>query len=77
MPQYKLREFKVSRRPSTRLEFESVPNFRSIAKRKLYQLLQVTDARDGSSRTIRQFVYCEWPEQGMKIKSHSREDAAF
>lgn len=34
MPQYKLREFKV------------------------------TDARDGSSRTIRQFVYCEWPEQG-------------
>ncbi|XP_055296000.1 tyrosine-protein phosphatase Lar isoform X7 [Sitodiplosis mosellana] len=35
MPQYKLREFKV------------------------------TDARDGSSRTIRQFVYCEWPEQGV------------
>lgn len=33
MPQYKLREFKV------------------------------TDARDGSSRTVRQFQYIDWPEQ--------------
>jgi protein tyrosine phosphatase len=35
MPQYKLREFKV------------------------------TDARDGSSRTIRQFQFLDWPEQGV------------
>ncbi|XP_037047701.1 tyrosine-protein phosphatase Lar isoform X5 [Bradysia coprophila] len=35
MPQYKLREFKV------------------------------TDARDGSSRTVRQFQFCDWPEQGV------------
>lgn len=34
MPQYKLREFKV------------------------------TDARDGSSRTVRQFQFIEWPEVG-------------
>ncbi|XP_050086200.1 tyrosine-protein phosphatase Lar isoform X3 [Anopheles aquasalis] len=35
MPQYKLREFKV------------------------------TDARDGSSRTVRQFQFIDWPEQGV------------
>jgi receptor-type tyrosine-protein phosphatase F len=35
MPQYKLREFKV------------------------------TDARDGSSRTVRQFQFMDWPEQGV------------
>ncbi|XP_063702711.1 tyrosine-protein phosphatase Lar isoform X2 [Culicoides brevitarsis] len=35
MPQYKLREFKV------------------------------TDARDGSSRTVRQFQFVDWPEQGV------------
>ncbi|CAH1716486.1 unnamed protein product [Chironomus riparius] len=35
MPQYKLREFKV------------------------------TDARDGSSRTVRQFQFLDWPEQGV------------
>ena len=34
MPQYLLREFKV------------------------------TDARDGSSRTVRQFQFTDWPEQG-------------
>lgn len=43
MPQYKLREFKV------------------------------TDARDGSSRTIRQFVYCEWPEQGWLQSTSNHE----
>lgn len=37
MPQYKLREFKV------------------------------TDARDGSSRTVRQFQYIDWPEQVNKM----------
>ena len=26
---------------------------------------QVTDARDGQSRTIRQFQFMEWPEQGV------------
>lgn len=35
MPQYILREFKV------------------------------TDARDGSSRTVRQFQFTDWPEQGV------------
>jgi netrin-G3 ligand len=35
MPQYILREFKV------------------------------TDARDGSSRTVRQFQFIDWPEQGV------------
>lgn len=35
MPQYLLREFKV------------------------------TDARDGASRTIRQFQFTDWPEQGV------------
>ena len=28
-------------------------------------LLQVTDARDGQSRTIRQFQFTDWPEQGV------------
>ena len=28
-------------------------------------LSQVTDARDGQSRTIRQFQFMEWPEQGV------------
>jgi protein tyrosine phosphatase len=37
MPQYKLREFKV------------------------------TDARDGSSRTVRQFQFQDWPEQGKNL----------
>lgn len=27
--------------------------------------LQVTDARDGQSRTIRQFQFVDWPEQGV------------
>ena len=26
---------------------------------------QVTDARDGQSRTIRQFQFTDWPEQGV------------
>jgi protein tyrosine phosphatase len=26
---------------------------------------QITDARDGQSRTIRQFQFAEWPEQGV------------
>lgn len=26
---------------------------------------QVTDARDGSSRTVRQFQFIDWPEQGV------------
>jgi len=26
---------------------------------------QVTDARDGQSRTIRQFHFTDWPEQGV------------
>jgi protein tyrosine phosphatase len=25
----------------------------------------VTDARDGSSRTVRQFQFLDWPEQGV------------
>lgn len=25
----------------------------------------MTDARDGSSRTVRQFQFCDWPEQGV------------
>lgn len=28
-------------------------------------MTQVTDARDGSSRTVRQFQFIEWPEQGV------------
>lgn len=28
-----------------------------------YYFAQVTDARDGQSRTIRQFQFIEWPEQ--------------
>ena len=28
-------------------------------------LFQVTDARDGQSRTIRQFQFTDWPEQGV------------
>lgn len=28
-----------------------------------YYFVQVTDARDGQSRTIRQFQFIEWPEQ--------------
>lgn len=28
-------------------------------------MVQVTDARDGSSRTVRQFQFIEWPEQGV------------
>ena len=31
---------------------------------KLY-FFQVTDARDGQSRTIRQFHFTDWPEQGV------------
>ena len=27
--------------------------------------VQVTDARDGQSRTIRQFHFTDWPEQGV------------
>ena len=27
--------------------------------------LKVTDARDGSSRTVRQFQFIDWPEQGV------------
>ena len=27
--------------------------------------VQVTDARDGQSRTIRQFQFTDWPEQGV------------
>jgi receptor-type tyrosine-protein phosphatase F len=27
--------------------------------------LKVTDARDGQSRTIRQFQFVDWPEQGV------------
>lgn len=29
------------------------------------KLTQVTDARDGSSRTVRQFQFIDWPEQGV------------
>lgn len=28
-------------------------------------VLKITDARDGQSRTIRQFQFSEWPEQGV------------
>ena len=28
-------------------------------------LEQVTDARDGQSRTVRQFQFTDWPEQGV------------
>lgn len=28
-------------------------------------LKKVTDARDGSSRTVRQFQFMDWPEQGV------------
>lgn len=30
-----------------------------------YLYTQVTDARDGSSRTVRQFQFTDWPEQGV------------
>jgi protein tyrosine phosphatase len=31
----------------------------------LFSLAKVTDARDGSSRTVRQFQFMDWPEQGV------------
>lgn len=30
-----------------------------------FHIIQVTDARDGSSRTVRQFQFIDWPEQGV------------
>lgn len=30
---------------------------------------KITDARDGQSRTIRQFQFAEWPEQGTYLDS--------
>ncbi len=32
---------------------------------------KITDARDGQSRTIRQFQYCDWPEQGVPKSGES------
>jgi protein tyrosine phosphatase len=32
---------------------------------------KVTDARDGQSRTVRQFQFVEWPEQGVPASSES------
>lgn len=58
MPQYKLREFKVS---------HAISQFLYILYMTSYPLPspQVTDARDGSSRTVRQFQFIDWPEQGV------------
>lgn len=36
-----------------------------ISIRRLFSSKQVTDARDGSSRTVRQFQFIDWPEQGV------------
>lgn len=58
MPQYKLREFKVSLLILYFICQTIFLNLFLLSK-------QVTDARDGSSRTVRQFQFIDWPEQGV------------
>lgn len=55
MPQYVLREFKVNK--SFFIWLQPTDPFNLF--------LKVTDARDGQSRTIRQFQFVDWPEQGV------------
>lgn len=40
----------------------NMPNF-------VLQEFKVTDARDGQSRTVRQFQFTEWPEQGIPYQA--------
>lgn len=83
MPQYKLREFKVSLSNGNRVWHLPQTNIRCwenvvlLSGRHLLvegyitqtkqslSVSQVTDARDGSSRTVRQFQFVDWPEQGV------------
>ena len=38
---------------------------------------KVTDARDGHSRTIRQFQFTEWPEQVRNPEGSEKETSVF
>uniref|UniRef100_A0A8C7LPL3 protein-tyrosine-phosphatase n=1 Tax=Oncorhynchus kisutch TaxID=8019 RepID=A0A8C7LPL3_ONCKI len=38
---------------------------REMGREKCHQEFKVTDARDGQSRTVRQFQFTDWPEQGV------------
>lgn len=56
MPQYKLREFKVN---------YAAAQIICVSIQSPSRTQKVTDARDGSSRTVRQFQFIDWPEQGV------------
>lgn len=58
MPQYILREFKVTDTRVRRLFFTWTVLFE-------FTVANVFFLQDGQSRTIRHFQYTEWPEQGV------------